>query len=106
MPTWKNGEMMLLMYPLTFSAVSPKCMEISINGIELIKRYFKQNNNYTFDIKNEMISENSYRHNMYITNYESITMGYKATKTNIILFKTFFSYDMCKNKQVDTFFSE
>lgn len=45
MPTWTNGEMILLMYSPHFFSRFTKCMKISINGIELIKRYFKQNNN-------------------------------------------------------------
>lgn len=76
---------------------------IHLTGVDLIRRYFKKNGMYGFESDTESFG-NLYKRNMYGSSEEGIAMGVLLpSKTKIILFRTFITYDMCKGKQIDDF---
>ena len=76
---------------------------IDLTGEELIKRFFKLNASYGFTIKKD-IWFNVAKINVYGSTDEGIAMGVKLnSEKDIILFKTFITYDMMKGQQIEDF---
>lgn len=76
---------------------------ISLSGIDLIHRYFKKNPSYGFN-SNSDIFGNMQKINVYGSTTEGIAMGVQLNaKHNIILFRTFITYEMCKGQQIEDF---
>lgn len=76
---------------------------INLSGIDLIHRYFKKNPSYCFNTVSDFFG-NMQKINVYGSTTEGVAMGVQLnTKHNIILFRTFITYDMCKGKQIEDF---
>lgn len=76
---------------------------VKFSGIELIHRYFKKNPSYGFNTSSDFFG-NMQKINVYGSTAEGVAMGIQLnTKHNIILFRTFITYEMCKGRQIDDF---
>ncbi len=76
---------------------------IELTGIELIHRYFKINPSYGFNVSRERIGDKE-KTNVYGSTVEGIALGVRIyTESNVILFRTFITYDMCKGEQIEEF---
>ena len=76
---------------------------VNLTGIELIHRYFKMNPAYGFNIEKEVTGEME-KTNVYGSTTEGAALGVRLyTEHNIILFRTFITYDMCKGEQIESF---
>lgn len=76
---------------------------IDASGVELVYRYFKFNSSYGFNVVKEII-EDKQKINVYGSTSEGVALGVKLySENNIILFKTFITYDMCKGNQIEDF---
>ncbi|MFT0577699.1 hypothetical protein [Bacteroides thetaiotaomicron] len=103
MPTWSNGSLILIVYPPHFFSRFAERMSLDVTGVNLIRRYFEKNNSYTFETEDELISDNLCRRNIYGSSLEGVAMGVEITGYEIILFKTFITYDMTKGQQISLF---
>lgn len=76
---------------------------VALTGIELIHRYFKINPVYGFNIEKEIIGDKE-KTNVYGSTTEGAALGVRLyTEHDIILFRTFITYDMCKGEQIESF---
>lgn len=76
---------------------------VNLTGIELIHRYFKMNPAYGFNIEKEVTGDME-KTNVYGSTTEGAALGVRLyTEHNIILFRTFITYDMCKGEQIESF---
>lgn len=76
---------------------------VNLTGIELIHRYFKMNPAYGFNIEKEVTGDME-KTNVYGSANEGAALGVRLyTEHNIILFRTFITYDMCKGEQIENF---
>lgn len=76
---------------------------VNLTGIELIHRYFKMNPAYGFNIEKEVTGDME-KTNVYGSANEGAALGVRLyTEHNIILFRTFITYDMCKGEQIESF---
>lgn len=76
---------------------------VNLTGIELIHRYFKMNPAYGFNIEKEVTGDME-KTNVYGSTTEGVALGVRLyTEHNIILFRTFITYDMCKGEQIESF---
>jgi hypothetical protein len=103
MPTWSDKKLILIVYPPHFFSRFAKRMDLSITGVDLIKRYFEINNSYAFESDNEIINNDTYRQHIYGSSPEGIALGLKAAQHDLILFKTFITYEMTKGSQIEAF---
>ena len=100
--SYKSTPVHIIFTPHFFSRFSER-VGVNLTGIELIHRYFKKNPSYGFNYTSDYIG-NMQKINVYGSTTEGVAMGVQLnTKHNIILFRTFITYDMCKGKQVDDF---
>lgn len=102
MPAFVKGKMILLVFPPHFFSRFAERMGLGITGEELMKRHFEINNSYSFTFSTEEV-DGGYRENVFATCKEGIAMGFKAVGNDILLLKTFITYDMCKGEQVANF---
>lgn len=78
-------------------------VDVNLTGVELIHRYFKKNPSYGFSTSSDYFG-NMQKINVYGSTTEGVAMGIQLnTKHNIILFRTFITYDMCKGQQIEDF---
>lgn len=76
---------------------------VSLTGVELIHRYFKKNTSYGFNYVSDIFG-NMQKINVYGSTTEGIAMGVQLNaQHNIILFRTFITYDMCRGQQIEDF---
>lgn len=99
MPTWANKKLILIIYPPHFFSRFAERMNMDLSGVELIKRYFEKNNSYAY----EFGTADDSRQQIYGSSLEGIALGLRNTEHDIILFKTFITYDMSKGAQIETF---
>ena len=93
----------MIVYPPHFFSRFAERMSLDVTGVNLIRRYFEKNNSYTFETEDELISDNLCRRNIYGSSLEGVAMGVEITGYEIILFKTFITYDMTKGQQISLF---
>lgn len=98
MPTFNKGNIILLMFPPHFFSRFGKRSGINLIGKELIKRYFEVNYNFGFSYNTDPDGT----HNVYGSSIEGIALGIEI-EDQLILFKTFITYDMCRGQQVEVF---
>lgn len=99
MPTWVDKKLILIIYPPHFFSRFGERMNLNLSGVELIKRYFEKNNSYAY----ELGAAAEGRQQIYGSSLEGIALGLKSVEHEIILFKTFITYEMTKGSQVDAF---
>lgn len=99
MPTWADKKLILIVYPPHFFSRFAERMNLNLSGVELIKRYFEKNNSYAY----ELGAAAEGRQQIYGSSLEGIALGLKSAEHDIILFKTFITYEMTKGSQVDAF---
>lgn len=101
LPTTIQGRLAMIVYPPHFFSRFRERMKLDQTGIELIRRFFKRNASYGFQID---VVQNFNRQVTYIygSTEEGVGMGVIA-KDSIILFRTFVSYDMLKGSQIQDF---
>lgn len=99
MPTWADKKLILIVYPPHFFSRFAKRMNLNLTGIDLIKRYFEKNNSYAY----ELGSEDDCKQHIYGSSPEGISLGLRNTEHDIILFKTFITYEMTKGSQIEVF---
>lgn len=99
MPTWADKKLILIVYPPHFFSRFAERMNLSLTGVDLIKRYFEKNNSYAFELS---IADNA-RQEIYGSSLDGVALGLRSIEHNIILFKTFITYDMSKGSQIETF---
>lgn len=76
---------------------------IQLSGVDLIRRYFKLNHSFGYNESREVF-DGKEKTNIYGSTEEGIAMGAKLyTESNVFLFKTFITYDMCKGEQIEDF---
>lgn len=102
MPTWADKKLILIVYPPHFFSRFAKRMNLNLTGVALIKRYFEINNSYAFDLDSSLIDDTC-KQNIYGSSLEGIALGLKSVEHNIILFKTFITYEMTKGSQIEVF---
>lgn len=103
MPTWIEGNILLMVYPPHFFSRFAERMNLNLTGLDLMRRFFEYNASYAYQIKNEKLDNGMYILNVYGSCKEGVAMGVKAANQNIYLFKTFITYDMCKGEQIEDF---
>lgn len=99
MPTFNEGNIILLMFPPHFFSRFANRSGIDLTGKELIKRYFEMNYNFGFSYNTD--SDGTL--NVYGSSKEGIALGVDMKDQQMILFKTFITYDMCRGQQVEIF---
>lgn len=100
--SYKSTPVHIIFTPHFFSRFAER-VGVNLTGIELIHRYFKKNPSYGFNYTSDYFG-NMQKINVYGSTTEGVAMGVQLnTKHNIILFRTFITYDMCKGKQVGDF---
>jgi hypothetical protein len=102
MVTYMDKKSHLIIYPPHFFSRYAERCGIDLSGIELIKRFFKHNASYVFDIHDISISDDAFRREIYGSTKEGIALGMLSTEGNI-MFKTFITYDMTKGEQIAKF---
>lgn len=76
---------------------------VNLTGIELIHRYFKMNPAYGFNVEKEIFGGME-KTNIYGSTTEGVALGVRLyTENDIILFRTFITYEMCKGEQIESF---
>lgn len=103
MPSWSNGVLELIVYPPHFFSRYAQRTNLGLTGVDLIRRYFEVNNNYTFEFECEKLTGDICRNHVYGSSLEGVAMGVKIANSNIILFKTFITYEMTKGEQISVF---
>lgn len=103
MPTWNDDKLILIVYPPHFFSRFAERMELDVTGVDLLRRYFERNNSYTYEVEKEVVSNGLCRRNVYGTSLEGVGLGAEVTGCDIILFKTFITYEMTKGQQVSLF---
>lgn len=99
MPSFSEGGIMLLMFtPHFFSRFANRAV-IDLTGKDLIKRYFEINYNYGFSYN----TDPGGAVNVFGSSKDGIALGIEYKGKQIILFKTFITYDMCKGQQIEVF---
>lgn len=99
MPTWADKKLILIIYPPHFFSRFAERMNLNLSGVELIKKYFERNNSYAYEFGN---ADDCEQH-IYGSSLEGIALGLKSVKHEIILFKTFITYEMTKGSQIEVF---
>ena len=100
--SYQGNPIHIIFTPHFFSRFAER-VNINLTGVELIHRYFKKNPSYGFSTASDYFG-NMQKINVYGSTSEGIALGVRLnTKHNIILFRTFITYDMCKGKQIDDF---
>lgn len=103
MPTWNNDSLILIVYPPHFFSRFSCRMSLDMAGVNLIRRYFERNNSYTFEAEEELVSGNLFQRNIYGSSLEGVAMGIEVVGYDIILFKTFITYDLARGQQITLF---
>lgn len=76
---------------------------INLTGTELIHRYFKLNSSFGYTYGKEVIDGEEKIH-IFGSTKEGIAMGTRLqSEHDVILFRTFITYDMCKGQQIENF---
>ena len=76
---------------------------IDLSGVDLIHRYFKINPSYGFSYNKELVGDVMIS-NIYGSTTEGVALGIKPdSKNDVVLFKTFITYEMCKGEQIEEF---
>lgn len=76
---------------------------IDLTGTDLIHRYFKLNSSFGYTYGKEIIDEEENIH-IFGSTKEGIAMGTRLqSEHDVILFRTFITYDMCKGQQIESF---
>lgn len=99
MPTWAGKKLILIVYPPHFFSRFAERMNLDLSGVDLIKRYFEKNNSYAF----ELGGADNGRQEIYGSSLDGVALGLRSIEYNIILFKTFITYDMSKGSQIEAF---
>lgn len=100
--SYKSTPIHIIFTPHFFKRFAER-VGINLTGVELIHRYFKKNPSYGFSTASDYFG-NMQKINVYGSTTEGIALGVQLnTKHNIILFRTFITYDMCKGKQIEDF---
>lgn len=100
--SYKNTPIHIIFTPHFFKRFAER-VGLNLTGIDLIHRYFKKNPSYGFNTASDFFG-NIQKINVYGSTTEGVAMGVQLnTKHNIILFRTFITYDMCKGKQIEDF---
>ena len=99
MPSFSEGRIILLMFPPHFFSRFANRTGIDLTGKDLIKRYFEMNYNYGFSYNTDPDGVV----NVFGNCKEGIALGVEYKGKQIILFKTFITYDMCKGQQIEVF---
>lgn len=99
MPSFSEGNIVLLMFPPHFFSRFANRSGINLTGKELIKRYFEVNYNFGFSYNTDPDGTV----NVYGSSKEGIALGIEMKALQMILFKTFITYDMCLGQQVEIF---
>lgn len=96
-----QGKPIHIMFTPHFFSRFAERMGVNLTGVELIHRYFKKNHSYGFNYTSDFFG-NMQKINVYGSTTEGVAMGVQLnTKHNIILFRTFITYDMCKGQQIE-----
>lgn len=103
MPTFVDGNLILIAYAPHFFSRYAERMGIKLTGLDLFLRYFKMNASYGFRNQEETLVSGGIIEHVYGSCQEGVALGVKSAVADIILFKTFVSYDMLKNQQVEDF---
>lgn len=88
-----NGAKVLTIFPPHFFSRYAERMRLSKTGLELIKHYFKFNNNYMYAGTADTVTG---------TTKEGIALGIQTECYNF-LFKTFVSFEMLKGEQIENY---
>ena len=100
--SYQGNPIHIIFTPHFFSRFAER-VDINLTGVELINRYFKKNPSYGFSTSFDFFG-NMQKINVYGSTTEGVAMGVQLnTKHNIILFRTFITYDMCKGQQIEDF---
>lgn len=99
MPTWADKKLILIVYPPHFFSRFAERMDLSLSGVDLIRRYFEKNNSYAY----ELGTADDDAQQIYGSSVEGIALGLRYTEHDIILFKTFITYEMTKGSQIEAF---
>lgn len=98
MPSFNEREIILLMFPPHFFSRFANRSSIDLAGKDLIKRYFEVNYNFGFSYNKNPDGTV----NVFGSSKEGIALGIKIND-QLVLFKTFITYDMCRGQQVEIF---
>lgn len=101
MPTIQNRNILLIKYAPHFFQRFAQRMNLDLSGIDLIKRYFEYNTSYGFQYEN--VQDESGMVQVFGSTDEGIAMGVMSTQNNVILIKTFITYEMTKGEQIKDF---
>lgn len=99
MPTWADKKLILNIYPPHFFSRYATRMNLNLSGVDLIKRYFEKNNSYAY----ELGAAAEGRQQIYGSSLEGIALGLKSMEYDIVLLKTFITYEMTKGSQIEVF---
>lgn len=102
MITSTNERWHMTVYPPHFFSRYAQRCNIDLYGVDLIEHFFKDNYNYAFSEKKELVSENQYIHYIYGATSQGVAMGVLTIEGNV-LFRTFITYEMSKGEQIDEF---
>lgn len=103
MPTTAQEKPLFLMFAPHFFSRYAERQNLDETGDDLIKRYFEINYNYGFSSGIKYISENSAENEIFGSSEEGIAMGVKSITEELVLFRTFINYEMCKGEQTEIF---
>ena len=100
--SYQSTPVHIIFTPHFFSRFAER-VGVNLTGVELIHRYFKKNSSYGFSYVSDFFG-NMQKINVYGSTTEGVAMGVQLnTEHNIILFRTFITYDMCKGRQIEDF---
>lgn len=97
------GRTQFIMFTPHFFSRFAQRVGIELTGMELIQRYFKINASYGFNKRKEIVGE-MMKTNIYGSTVEGVALGVQLyTESNVILFRTFITYEMTKGEQIEAF---
>lgn len=102
LPTTIQGRLAMIVYPPHFFERYKLRVGIELTGTDLITRFFELNASYGFMSENETNLGITITH-VYGTCKEGVCMGIQSQNYNIVLFKTFVTYEMLKGQQIEDF---
>lgn len=100
-PLEMYGKIYIAVYPPHFFSRFAERMGIDLTGEDLIRRYFYENADFSVTYDKAIVDENYYEILASGTTKEGVMLGLKPNEQNMILFKTFITYDMCSDEQIE-----
>ncbi len=97
----KRKHQLVLYIPHFFSRYAER-NQVEKTGVELIRHYFKKNENAGYHIEGKQLSDTTYERTVSGSTAEGVALGF-ISGHDTVFFKTFISHDMAKGEQVETF---